>query len=139
MTLKGLNRTLTDVSFSMDNEYLAGASTEHKVVLWRLKTMRVAQTFSGHKETINSCKFAFVTKSLLTGSQDRSIKIFDVDRGTNTKTVSQLTLIIFQIMCFSSCFDIHISVQENNFASAHFDGSIRLWSVRGGELVHELK
>ena len=52
----------------MDNEYLAGASTEHKAMLWKLKTMRTVQTFSGHKETINACKFSFVTKSLLTGS-----------------------------------------------------------------------
>lgn len=87
-SLKGLARSVTDVSFSMDNEYLAAASTEHKVLLWRLKTMRVAQTFTGHKETINACKFAFVTKSLITGSQDRSLKVFDVDRGTTTKTVS---------------------------------------------------
>lgn len=42
-------------------------------------------------------------------------------------------------MCFSSCFDINVSVQENNFASAHFDGSIRIWNVRGGEMVQELK
>jgi hypothetical protein len=34
----------------MDNEFLAGASTEHKAILWKLKTMRPLQTFSGHKE-----------------------------------------------------------------------------------------
>jgi WD40 repeat protein len=87
--LKGFSRAVTDVAFSMDNELLAAASTEHKVLLWRLKTMRVAHTLSGgHKETINACKFAFVTKSLLTGSQDRTIKLWDVDRGTTTKNVS---------------------------------------------------
>ena len=71
----------------MDNEYLAAASTEHKAVLWKLKTMRQMHTFPGHKETINACKFSFVTKSLMTGSQDRTIKIWDLDKGSNTKTV----------------------------------------------------
>jgi WD40 repeat protein len=42
-------------------------------------------------------------------------------------------------MCISSCFDLSVSLQENLFASAHFDGAIRLWNVRGGELAHELK
>ena len=42
-------------------------------------------------------------------------------------------------MCFSSCFDINVSVKENLFASAHFDGIIRLWSVRSGELASEIK
>ena len=42
-------------------------------------------------------------------------------------------------MCFSSCYDINLSVQENLFASAHFDGSFRLWSSRSGELATEIK
>lgn len=87
-TLRGLSRAITDVSVSMDNELLAGASTEHKVLLWRLKTMRVQHTFTGHKDTINACKFSFVTKSLLTGSSDRTIKQWDLDKGSNTKTVN---------------------------------------------------
>jgi WD40 repeat protein len=32
-----------------------------------------------------------------------------------------------------------MSLQENMFASAHFDGSIRMWSVRTGELTAEIK
>jgi len=43
------------------------------------------------------------------------------------------------MMCFSSCFDLNMSLQENMFASAHFDGSIRMWSVRSGELSAEIK
>ena len=49
-TLRGFNKSITDVSISMDNEFLAGASTEHKAILWKLKTMRPVQSFSGHKE-----------------------------------------------------------------------------------------
>ena len=86
-SLRGFNKAITDVSMSLDNEYLAGASTEHKAMIWRLKTMRTVHTFSGHKETINASKFSFVTKSLLTGSQDRTIKVWDLEKGTNTKTV----------------------------------------------------
>ena len=89
-TLRGFNRAITDVSISMDNELLAAASTEHKAMLWKLKTMRTIHTFAGHKETINACKFSFVTKSLLTGSQDRTIKIWDIEKGTNTKNVSNI-------------------------------------------------
>lgn len=91
-TLRGFTRAITDVSISLDNDLLAGSSTEHKAVIWRLKTMRTLHTFTGHKETINACKFSFVTKSLLTGSQDRTIKIWDIERGNNTKTVSLISL-----------------------------------------------
>lgn len=66
--LRGFNRAVTDVSISMDNELIAAASTEHKALIWSMKTMRVIHTFTGHKETINASKFSFVTRSLLTGS-----------------------------------------------------------------------
>ena len=95
-TLRGFNKAITDVSISMDNELLAGASTEHKAMVWKLKTMRVHHTFPGHKETINACKFSFVTKSLLTGSQDRTIKVWDLEKGTNTKNVKIFLLKIFR-------------------------------------------
>ena len=42
-------------------------------------------------------------------------------------------------MCYSSCYDVNVSLQENLFASAHYDGAIRLWSVRSGELSTEIK
>ena len=38
--LRGLNKTITDVCFSLDNEYLIGSSLENKAILWKLKTMR---------------------------------------------------------------------------------------------------
>jgi WD40 repeat protein len=39
----------------------------------------------------------------------------------------------------SQCFDLDISVSESTIASAHFDGAVRLWSTRSGELFHEMK
>jgi WD40 repeat protein len=44
-TLRGHSKAITDVAISLDNELLAGASTEHKVLLWKLKTMRTQHTF----------------------------------------------------------------------------------------------
>jgi WD40 repeat protein len=39
----------------------------------------------------------------------------------------------------SQCFDLNLSTSESTIASAHFDGAIRLWSNRSGDLIHELK
>lgn len=86
-TLRGFNKPITDVAFSVDNEYLAAASTEHKAVLYKLKTMRQAHSYSGHKDTINACKFSFSKKSLITGSLDRTIKFWDLEKGMCSKTV----------------------------------------------------
>ena len=42
-------------------------------------------------------------------------------------------------MCNSSCYDLNLSLQENLLSSAHFDGSIRIWSVRSGDMTAEIK
>ena len=39
----------------------------------------------------------------------------------------------------SQCFDLNISISESYLASAHFDGAIRIWSLRSNELMHEVK
>ena len=85
--------------FSNDNEFLAGASTEHKALLWKLKTMRTVHSFSGHKDNINACKFSFSKKSLITGSLDRTIKFWDLDKGMCSKTVIYKQELTYHRMC----------------------------------------
>lgn len=38
--LRGFSRALTDISISLDNEFLVGSSMDHKTILFKLKTMR---------------------------------------------------------------------------------------------------
>ena len=79
----------------MDNELLAASSTEHKTLIWSLKTKRATQTFQGHKDTINANKFSFSKKSVITGSLDRTIKFWDLEKGICSKTVKNTIFILF--------------------------------------------
>ena len=80
---------MTDICVSMDNEFMGATSLENKAILWRLKTMRQVHSYSGHKDTVSACKFSFSRKSLFTGSLDRTIKFWDLDKGICTRTVSK--------------------------------------------------
>jgi len=42
-------------------------------------------------------------------------------------------------VCMSQCFDVGVSVSEAYLGTAHFDGIIRLWSVKSGDSLHEVK
>jgi autophagy-related protein 16 len=86
-TLRGFAKPITDIAISMDNELIAASSTEHKSIVWGLKTMRSVHSFQGHKDTINANKFSFAKKCLITGSLDRTIKYWDLEKGICTKTV----------------------------------------------------
>lgn len=92
-TLRGFQKPITDVSISLDNEYLIASSLDNKAVLYRLKTMRSTQSFSGHKDTISACKFSFSKATVLTGSLDRTIKVWDIEKGICTRTVRTFRLV----------------------------------------------
>jgi autophagy-related protein 16 len=78
------------VAISLDNEFLIASSLENKAMLYKLKTMRTVHTFSGHKDIISACRFSYSKKNVLTGSLDRTIKFWDIEKGICTRTVSLL-------------------------------------------------
>ena len=108
---------------------LIASSLDHKALIWKLKTMRVLHTLTGHKDNINACRLSYSKKSALTGSLDRTIKFWDLDKGICFKTN----------ICMSQCFDLNMQLSETYVASAHFDGTIRIWSIKTGELAQEIK
>ena len=118
---------------------MAASSTENKTSLWSLKTMRNLHTFQAHKDVINANKFSFTKKSLITGSLDRTIKFWDLEKGVCSKTVRSLTLNLNQSICMSQLFDLNVSVSESFFATAHLDGSLKIWQLRTGETITDLK
>ena len=60
---------------------------DNKTLLYKLKTMRTMHTFNGHKDMITSNKFSFTKKSIITGSLDRTIKFWDIEKSICSKTV----------------------------------------------------
>jgi WD40 repeat protein len=90
------SKSVSVLDFSIDNEFLAACTTDHKANLFKLKTMRNIFSFQGHKETINACKFSFSKKSLYTGSADRTIKQWDIEKQLCAKTVSYSLFLLFR-------------------------------------------
>ena len=84
---KAFNKPVTAVSFSLDNEYLGACSVDKSAKLWRTSTMRVAHTFTGHKDTLYACGFAYSVRWFFTGSSDRTIKSWDYAKGFCANTV----------------------------------------------------
>jgi len=63
----GFKKCITDISISLDGEFMAAASLEHKAMLFRIKSNKVYGVYEGHPDTINACKFHYNQKSILTG------------------------------------------------------------------------
>lgn len=90
--------------------------------------MKVLHTFNGHLDVINQCQY-INNQSVVTGSSDRQIKIWDLN-----KAECSLTLI-----SSSECLSVSTTNSENFVVSGHSDGHIRLWSVNQHKMVQDIQ
>lgn len=77
--MEGLQKTVTGVSASLDNEYvLASSLDQHKMVLYRCKSNNKLMQFLGHTDAINACTFNFGQKQCISASDDKTVRYWDI-------------------------------------------------------------
>ena len=87
------------------------------------------QTLSGHKEAITSVVITRDGKKLLTGSYDRTLKLWNAQTGQLLKTFSGQT---------QSIHCIAVSWDSKFVASGGVDKTIKIWDIRTGKLQRSL-
>lgn len=78
------------------------------------------QMSGGHSETINSCAFCYSQPLAITGSGDRTLKVWDANNGSQKGKMG----------CASGIYSIDIAMSDSVVASGHRDGALRFWSIR---------
>lgn len=113
--LQGSNNSIT--SIDVDGDAILASSCDYATRVWSLTTQRLNLTLTGHAAKVNSAKFLGVPNKIASGSADRTIKLWDVNRCMCMKT----------FFAGSTCCDL---VYGNYvIISAHFDKKIRGWDL----------
>ncbi|KAM9981122.1 hypothetical protein ACTFIY_003438 [Dictyostelium cf. discoideum] len=122
-TLLGASQSIVSVSFSPNDESILGTSNDNSARLWNTELGRSRHTLTGHIGKVYTGKF-INSNRVVTGSHDRTIKLWDLQKGYCTRT----------IFCFSSCNDLVIlGGSGTHLASGHVDHSVRFWDSNAGE------
>jgi autophagy-related protein 16 len=88
-SLAGSGLGITSIEFSEANDLVLGSSADNSIKLWNLATARVAHSLTGHIGKVFSACFA--NGKVVSGSHDRMIKIWDLQKGYCTKTLFTLS------------------------------------------------
>eukprot|EP00741_Cyanophora_paradoxa_P019388 tig00021127_g18716.t1 len=125
----GAVQAVMSVAFSSDGKLLAGASNDNNVRVWDCATQRVRHVFTGHQGKVFSVRVAQAQASqrVVSGSHDRSVKIWDLARGFCVKT----------ILCGSSVNDLAVNADASMVVSGHLDGHLRFFEGGSGALVQD--
>ncbi|KAI8855020.1 WD40-repeat-containing domain protein [Chytridium lagenaria] len=127
-SLIGSLQALVSTSFSHDGELVLGTSNDHSTKIWSISTSRLKHTLTGHIGKVFAAKFTN-TNRVISGSHDRTLKVWDLARGYCTQTIFTL----------SSCNDLELLDGEGTqIVSGHLDNNLRVWDTRTGNLVREV-
>lgn len=106
--------------FAPFNELMIAGLTDKTVQLYNYQTCKLRSTLQGHDDRVNVVSFSSEKEKVISGSADRSIKIWDVNKGSSLKSIP----------CGSIVRSIDYFQSEPHFVTGHNDGSLRIYSVR---------
>uniref|UniRef100_A0AAY4D8L3 Autophagy-related protein 16 domain-containing protein n=1 Tax=Denticeps clupeoides TaxID=299321 RepID=A0AAY4D8L3_9TELE len=125
--LMGSNAGITSIEFDTAGSYLLAASNDFASRIWTVDDYRLRHTLTGHSGKVLSARFLLDNARIVSGSYDRTLKLWDLRSKVCMKTV----------FAGSSCNDIVCT--EQCVMSGHFDKKVRFWDIRAESIVRELE
>ncbi|ORY00702.1 WD40 repeat-like protein [Basidiobolus meristosporus CBS 931.73] len=144
------------LSFSHDNKYLVSSSEDSTVRLWSMDTytnlvsykghnypvwdvdfgplwscdhISPLRIFAGHLSDVDCVKFHPNSKYLVTGSSDKTSRLWDVQRGTCVRVFTGH---------LGTVYALAVSPDGRTMASAGDDKSIVLWDLGSGRKIKKM-
>lgn len=130
-TFFGHRGRATAVSFSPDQQWLATASADRKVRLWRLRDRRLVRVLQGHQDEVLSVAFSPDSQLLASGSKDKTLKVWQVAYGSLLYTRSNHREDVCALM-FTP--DGQHLISGSRYGQTQ--SVINLWRVSDGSLAH---
>jgi RNA polymerase sigma factor (sigma-70 family) len=138
--LKGADCSILTIVCSGDGKLLAaagvsgndgGITNEAAVCLWDLASGKLLWRAVEHKSEIYGLAFSPDGKILASGSRDQTIRLWDVEKGTSTRTLEGHGE--------HGVYSVAFSPKDGKLlASSGLDGTVRLWNAETGEMKQSL-
>ncbi len=139
LNLKDYKHEVKSIAISPDGKHLAtptGAFDKKKqtfigeVRIRETSTGKDVRTLSGHTGTIETVAYSADGKLLATGSEDRTIKVWDPASGKELHTLKGHT---------DDVLSVAFAPDGKKLASASKDKTVRIWDVANGKELQTLK
>ena len=108
-----------------------GGGSDKMCRVWNLRTERMIHQLVGHANKITCVRLFGSERAVLTGSADRSMKVWDITRKTYRQTVT--------LRHSSTSYSVDVASDSFTTMSGHMDGGLRFWDVRTGERTAEIE
>ncbi|KAL9185243.1 hypothetical protein ACHAXT_003020 [Thalassiosira profunda] len=118
------------IGVDIGGDIVCGCGADKTCRVWNQRTKRMIHQLAGHSQKITCVRLFPGEKSVVTGSADRSIRIWDISRHIYHQTTT------FRHSSTTNCSDA--SGETQSVVSGHLDGGLRCWDVRSGDRVLDI-
>ncbi len=139
-TLHKDNIAIHEVAFSPDGQMLACACDNHTVLLWDIGSVQFRQisqpeeqliaVFTGHREAVHAVAFSPDGRTLASGSQDSTVKLWDIQQRKCLQTFLGHS---------HGVWSIAFSPDGQMLASGGQDNTVMLWDINSGNCIKTLQ
>jgi WD40 repeat protein len=133
--LKGHNGVVrcTDFSHHLTEEdaLLVTCSDDKSLKLWSLHQKSFQRCFLGHNNWVRTCKFSPDSKYIISGSDDGTVKLWDVNNGDNVVTYKLSST-------SSSVREVQFDKSGNLISASNPNGNVTIYDLRSDEVVHSM-
>ena len=125
-TLHGHTGTISAIAFSSTKGTMVTVSHDKSIIIWDTINYKATQTIPvAHKDWINACVFSDLSNDyLVTGSNDFTLKIWDIKNGSEKSVLKGHTSGINSVAFSMGCI-----------ISGAVDGSVKVWTHKGIEIT----
>lgn len=109
---------------------IMGCSSDKTCRIWN-RSERLLHHLTGHGSKVTCCRLFPDGKCAISGSADRSIRLWDIDRATYKQNTT--------LRHGSTPYCIALPSDASTAVSGHMDGGLRFWDLRSGDRIAEMK
>lgn len=119
---------LNDISIDVTNRLVA-VVCEKTIYIVSIDNGQTLNTLNGHSDTVTSVCFMPSGKTLVSASEDKTLRLWDVQSGECMKVMEGHTRKVQYVTCS----------QDGTIASASWDNTVRIWNALSGKCVQILE
>ena len=119
----------TTVCFTPDNARLVSGGESEKISIWHIRRKRFGNHLLGHSDDVNSVDVSLDGTWLASGSEDRTVKVWNLDSGGIIRTIHLWEAV--RSVAFSPCFQ--------KLIGGTIGGTVYVWSLKSGCITQKLE